>query len=215
MTTLGILSERIKRLYLGGNPSDDASIDRREIDRLVITSLNQRLKMEHVSMNLVAGDLVPPHAVIATYEDVPVTPYAKNASYSVATLPAQPISLPRNMGIWRITQSGGILTEIVPVRTSELAQIHYDDTTNMKYILQDVLAYEPMGRDKILFYADDTVIGATVDIQLLVVDPSVIGEYDVLPMPADMEMDIIKEVLSILGARMQVEDTTNDNVDEP
>lgn len=215
MTTLGILSERIERLYKGGNPSDDSSLDRREIDRLVISVINQRLKMEHVSMNMVAGDLVPPFAMIATYEGVAVTPYAKDAAYCVATLPAQPIALPRNMGIWRVMQTGGIMTEVIPVRTSELAQLHYDDTTNIKYILQDQLAYEPLGRDKILFYADDTVVGATVDIQLLVVDPSVIGEYDVLPLPPDMEMDVIKEVLTILGARTRFEDTTNDNVDTP
>jgi hypothetical protein len=39
-----------------------------------------------------------------------------------------------------------------------------------------------------------------VIVRLVVVDPETIGEYDLLPIPADMEENVIMKVLDILKA---------------
>ena len=53
-------------------------------------------------------------------------------------------------------------------------------------------------------------ITSDMKIQLLVVDPEQLGEYDLLPIPADMEFEVIASVLAILQPQRQ-SDETNDN----
>jgi len=47
-------------------------------------------------------------------------------------------------------------------------------------------------------------------IKLVILDISTLGDFDLLPMPADYSDQVIKNVLSILGVVPPVEDVTND-----
>jgi hypothetical protein len=49
-----------------------------------------------------------------------------------------------------------------------------------------------------------------MQIQLLVVDPEQLGEYDLLPIPADMEFEVITSVLQIIQPQ-RASDESNDN----
>lgn len=65
------------------------------------------------------------------------------------------------------------------------------------------IGYEAHGKD-IIFTSDITVLGINyVQARLIVADVSTLGDFDLLPIPADMEIDIIKEVLGLLMARGQ------------
>ena len=51
----------------------------------------------------------------------------------------------------------------------------------------------------------------TKKLKLLIVDPTVIGEYDYLALPADLEEGVIKECLTILGALPKQVDKVSDS----
>lgn len=102
MTTLGKITEQIFRLYNGGDASSDQEIGKKEIELLVLQAVNKLLKVETLQVNYALGDSFPPHTAIASYDNVAVT--ALNDDFCKATLPAQPLSLPRGMGLWSITK---------------------------------------------------------------------------------------------------------------
>lgn len=72
--------------------------------------------------------------------------------------------------------------------------------TGMKdVLLSNVIPYELRSNTEILFYSSRTDVGATVNIKLLVADPDKVSSTDTLPVGSDQEMQIIQEVLQILG----------------
>jgi hypothetical protein len=50
-----------------------------------------------------------------------------------------------------------------------------------------------------------------VRIQLLIVDPTIQGEYDYLQIPVEMEEAVVKEVLTLIGALPKVVDKVSDS----
>lgn len=218
MTTLGALTERIMRLYKP-EMSDDADLEQREVELLVIDSLNALLKMTRMKENMYESDFMPPHALIATYENIPVVEYTAQTTYSTLTLPAYPISLPRDMGIWRIYQKGNVFQQFIPVQSGMLEFYIKNKTTSIEQLLGsgDLIAYELLDRDTVIFYADNQKVGGvagTVNVQLLIVDPSNMTEYDNLPAPADMQESIVIRVMEILRGRNPQRDVVNDDNDQ-
>lgn len=220
MTTLGKISEQIFRLYAGGNPSSDQEISRKEIEYLVLQVVNKLLKIETLQVNYAMGDSFPPHAAIANFENISVT--SLNDDFSKLTLPAQPISLPKNMGVWNITKrvetssgSGVYIDDIenpfVPVQSGQLgllASVGHTDIKNV--LLSNVIPYEVRSNNEVIFYCSQTDVGSSVNLQLLVSDPAKISSTDTLPVGSDQEMTIIQEVLTLLGASPQVTDEVAD-----
>ncbi len=52
---------------------------------------------------------------------------------------------------------------------------------------------------EIVFYASQTDVGSSVNIKLLVADPDKVSSTDTLPLGSDQEMQVIQEVLQLLG----------------
>ena len=209
MTTLGKITEQIFRLYNGGDASSDQEIGKKEIELLVLQAVNKLLKVETLQVNNALGDSFPPHTAIASYDNVAVT--ALNDDFCKATLPAQPLSLPRGMGLWSITKrveattgSGVYIDDFeapfIPMVSGQIGIISGIGHTGMKdVLLSNVIPYELRSNTEILFYSSRTDVGATVNIKLLVADPDKVSSTDTLPVGSDQEMQIIQEVLQILG----------------
>lgn len=209
MTTLGKITEQIFRLYNGGDASSDQEIGKKEIELLVLQAVNKLLKVETLQVNYALGDSFPPHTAIASYDNVAVT--ALNDDFCKATLPAQPLSLPRGMGLWSITKrveattgSGVYIDDFeapfIPMVSGQIGIISGIGHTGMKdVLLSNVIPYELRSNTEILFYSSRTDVGATVNIKLLVADPDKVSSTDTLPVGSDQEMQIIQEVLQILG----------------
>lgn len=364
MTYLKKISEQIIRIYNAGNPSSDKEFEQREVYLLIQQVLNRLLKTEHVNIHLPLNEYVPPHAVIATYEDVEVTgtgsaqpkltctpfdvvgfssewqteggldwttaggdpwvlnlqdaelevtpvsnfgstiytisltgfalPQGKTASdlktfiedcedgsliefegdeininkflaqgvsnvettatsleftynpaatsaansvilsevnathgllpasqttYAVkigninccdtevdstnikasVTLPAQPINLPRGMGVWRVYDPVVANDPFIPLASGQLGIVQSITHTNTASQLGGLTAYEYFSNNKLLFNKTIAEMPEKVNIQLLVVDPEQVGEFDMLPIPADMEDIVIRDVLQLMG----------------
>lgn len=209
MTTLGKITEQIFRLYNGGDASSDQEIQKKEIELLVLQAVNRLLKIETLQVNYALGDSFPPHTAIASYDSISVT--ALNDDFCKATLPAQPLSLPRGMGLWSITKrvetssgSGVYIDDFeapfIPMVSGQIGILAGVGHTAMKdVLLSNVIPYELRTNAEIIFYASQTDVGSSVNIKLLVADPDKVSSTDTLPLGSDQEMQVIQEVLQLLG----------------
>jgi hypothetical protein len=208
MTTIGKITEQIFRLYSGGNPSDDAEITKSEIKILVGQSINKLLKAEHLGINRKDGDYFPPHAMISTYSVGTISAY--ETTKARVKLPVYPISLPKNMGVWSVAPSGDADQQYIPIQSGQ----------NTLLSSQDVLQYLD---NQVGYYVDGLYLIFTKNItaspfnvselkvRLLTVDATVLGDFDYVALPADMEDVVIKDVLQLLGAIPKVVDKVSDS----
>jgi hypothetical protein len=204
MITKGKITDQILRLYTGGSPNDEKEISRGDINLLVGQVINRLLKLEHASVNMGSGDMYPPHTLITQYK-ISLSGFTNvdgSMTDKFAKLPVMPISLPRNMGVWSVSMSG---TEFIPLQSGQETMISSQD--QLQY-LENQIGYYVEG-DVVRFTKDPS--GSFINIKLLIIDPTVLGEYDYLAIPAEMEEAVVKEVLTLLGALPKVVDKASDS----
>ena len=114
------------------------------------------------------------------------------------TLPAQPIALPRGMGIWHIGDYRDVDSAYIPMQAGEHAILKGVSHTGLNSALGRLTAYEWYGNNTIYFNKTAGQMPPKVLVRLVVVDPNTLGEYDLLPIPADMEEPVVVRVLEIL-----------------
>lgn len=100
-STKQILAEQVLNLLKGGNPGAASTIKLFDIKKAVEQQINQLLKAQQFSVNMPSGETIPDGLTILTYDSVPVERY-KNI-LSRAKLPAMPVMLPRNMGVFHVS----------------------------------------------------------------------------------------------------------------
>jgi len=210
MTTIGKITEQIYRAYNGGNPSDDAEITKEDIKLLVGQSINKFLKSEYFNVNRkMDGDYFPPHAMISTYEITSGLAVYETSKARVK-LPVFPISLPRNMGVWSVSPVGDSDQQYIPLQSGQYTLLSSQDI--LQYLDNQVGYY--VDGQYIIFTSNITASPFNVSqlkVRLLTVDATVLDDYDYIPIPADMEDIVIKDVLQFLGVVPKVVDKVTDS----
>ena len=206
MATKRRIAEQILRIAQGGDPAGASNMKLPEVMLLVEQSLNELLKIERFK-NIAEGDRYPVDLMIATYDNVAVTTYKDT---SKCTLPAIPIALSRGRGVWQISKTDSPSEPFIPIQPGQWALIK-----NQRILgeLSGIIGYEVNGKEAIF---TQNLPGQGIDevmIKLLVVDFSQLSETDLLPIPADMELQVIKNVLELLGV-YQREDNIVNGVDD-
>lgn len=191
-TTKFRLAEECQRVLAGGNVGSALKFHINELMISVCQVANQLLKMEYMQTNLPMGEMIPGGASIATYEDLPAFKY-KNVS--AITLPAQPMRLPLNMGYWSIYPSVNPSAEFIPLQNGQAGLILTEPLVSQ---LGGGIGYEPFGT-LIQFNKDITIPNQVVNItaRLVVLDFSLYDNYTPLPLSADHEWAIKKEVIAL------------------
>lgn len=192
MTTIKKIAEEVLRM-LRGNPVISARVHINDAKLLIQQVANQLLKADHFSVNMPAGETVPNNCMIFSYDAVPVQVYKTTKSKS--KLPSIPISLPRNMGVLHISTTTAIDEPFVPIPTSMYGIVKPQD---MLGDLSGLIGYEVVGSDVI--YTKNLVgMGiSTVYMRLVGVDISTLTDYDILPLSADMEAQVVQTVYNML-----------------
>lgn len=192
MTTKKKISEQIQRI-LRGNPVISARVHINDIMLLVEQVANQLLKTEHFSVNMPAGDTVPNNCMIFSYDAVPVEVYKTSKSRS--RLPSIPVSLPRNMGVLHISTTTAIDEPFIPIPTSMYGVVKPQD---MLGDLSGLIGYEVIGSEVV--YTKNLVAMNinTVYMRLVGTNLSLLTDYDILPVSADMEAQIVQMVYNML-----------------
>lgn len=192
MTTKKKISEQIQRI-LKGNPVISARVHINDIMLLVEQVANQLLKAEHFSVNMPAGDTVPNNCMIFSYDAVPVEVYKTSKSRS--KLPSIPVSLPRNMGVLHISKTDAIDEPFIPIPTSMYGIVKPQD---MLGDLSGLIGYEVVGSE-VIYTKNLLGMGiSSVYMRLVGTNLSLLTDYDILPVSADMEAQIVQMVYNML-----------------
>ena len=196
-TTKSLLSEQIQRLYARfldkENPGD--VIDTREINLIMNQSINKVLKLQ-VADSFKAGLVDVPKCNLLEYTCAVTADAGNNRSY--ITLPAIPLTLPMDMGIWSIAAATGAMTPYIPIPAQDVLVFQ---GANLSY-LEGKVGYYVQGKrvyftKNITLTANGTV--TSVIVNLLVMDFSQIGDNDVLPISPEVESAIIDDVLQTIS----------------
>lgn len=204
MTTLGKISEQIKLLAVGHYQTGQG-MHLEEIQLLVSQVINRLFKIEKVQEISGMGDFSPSGLLIATYDKQPVYEYKDR---SAVKLPVYPINLPMGMGIWYVAPTNDIDNFFPPMVPGQAGLMKPVKLLNN---FENRIPYEPAG-DEIIFMKNLLAIETPVTevlIRMLVSDVRTMDEYDPLPIPADMEEQVIENVLKLMGVRKPTEKENN------
>jgi len=197
MTTKSLLSEQIQRIYARFIDKENLSdvVDTREINLLMNQSINKVLKLQ-VADSFKAGLVDVPKCNLLEYTCAVTADAGNNRSY--ITLPAIPLTLPMDMGIWSIAAATGAMTPYIPIPAQDVLVFQ---GANLSY-LEGKIGYYLQGKrvyftKNITLTANGTVTSVVVN--LLVMDFSQIGDNDVLPISPEVESAIIDDVLQTIS----------------
>ena len=198
MTTKRKLTEQIQRIYARFLDKENVSdvIDLRELMLLVEQSINKVLKLQ-VSESFNAGEIEVPRCSIIEY-NCSVTADPSN-SRAYITLPAIPLTLPLDMGVWSIAAVNNPFSPYIPIPSQDILVFGtMASGTNLSY-LEGQVGYYVQGK-KVYFNKNITTESngsiSTVVVNLLVSDFSQFGENDVLPISPEVESTVISDVLT-------------------
>ena len=193
-----LLNEQIRRLYSRGVDREDISprLDKREIKLLITQEINQLIKAEIANIGEV------PDTVLGTYSVAVTNP---SGCLFQSELPAFPVNLPKNMGIYRVYPDGCPWKPFVPIKSGDFDIAQGTPTET----LEGLTGYYQDGKN-ICFTKDP---GTPVVLKLVVNDPSNMSDTDILPIPAEMETLVITAVINKLteGQKSQYELNNNQN----
>ncbi len=199
MATIYSISQNVQKLLEGSDPASSTKIAMEEMKRYVIQVVNSMLKTQHFTVTMAGGENIPDGLVLAEYDGIAVETY-KNVSR--CTLPVMPISLPINMGIWHVSKTDDIINGFIPFQPGQLQMI------GEEHLISDILgqiSYEPRGKylifNKDITAGDEETVIDEVYLLLVVKDLSLYGDWDLLPISADSEVDVIKQTFELLSAQ--------------
>lgn len=194
MSTKYRLAEQIHRMLAGSDPSAGSRWDIREIILLVGQVINSRLKLSHFQEQMAAGETIPNGVILAKYTGINASSFSEGRSK--ITLPATPINLPRNMGIYHVGPENNPSCGYIPLLTGQYGQVK--TLVGMSDMLGQI-SYEPWNNELVLSKEVDPVIDHVL--LLAIKDIEALDEWEVLPIPSDMESGVIEEVVQRLSQR--------------
>lgn len=196
--TIARLAEEIVKFLNGGFIQTATNVSLNEAKIAIGQVCNQLLKVEHLTVNMKLGEMIPNGSMLGWYENISVS---SSNGKSKCQLPIKPIKLPRNMGVFGIypkfyTNSNYELDkEFIPLQMGQggllqsqlmindlLGQVGYEVRGGEVWFTKDLLALYP-----------EIKIG----MQLAILDISQYGDYDILPILPEMEMQIKQEVIKL------------------
>ena len=202
VVTIQRLAEQIMNLIEGGDLGAASSIGYNELKISIGQIINAQLKTEYFSTNLKMGEVIDNGTVLGLYENIEVI---SSNGKSQCTLPIKPRKLPRNMGVWAIypkyTTSSNYEydKEFIPLQMGQGGLIKSQPMIND---LLGQVGYECFG-DKIYFTKDIKQLfpDVVVAMRLAIMDIAEYGDYDMLPVPPELEWSIVQEVYKLYSSQ--------------
>lgn len=190
-TTKYKIAEQCVRIFNGGEIPVATKLKINEAKLAVEQVLNKMLKMEYLNTNIPMAEMIPNGAAIATYEGIEVVQYGTK---SKSTLPAMPLKLPRGIGVYQIFDPANLDCPFIPLEMGQQCLLSSQPLINN---LLEQTGYEWYGMD--IIYTKDLTQPTPIEVtmRLVVLDISQYTDWDILPIPAEMEWDVIGEVLKL------------------
>lgn len=209
MTTKYKIAEQVLLKLYGGAIDISNPVQIQDVIEAVNQEVNTMLKMQHLSVTLPAGQTIPENLMVATYDNVAVTSFGGKKAKAI--LPAMPISLPRNMGVYEVSDDEYFSNLFIPLQAG---QANLVSSQPMISTLLGQTGYEVYGNS--LIFTTDITVGGTekVYIRLIILDISKYEDYDMLPIPSDYE-GVIVDTLFKKFAPVQIAEKIVDSTNEP
>ena len=215
VVTIYRLAEQAVKLIEGGNRAVGSSVTFNEVKIACGNVINQLLKTEYFTINAKMAEAIPNGTCLGLYEDIDVVSYNGK---SKATLPIKPIKLPRNMGIWAIYPKYDPLgiyeldKEFIPLQMGQGALINSQPLINN---LLGQVGYENFGLD-VIFTKDLKTLFPNIKLamRLAIMDISLYGDWDVLPILPEQEWQVINEVYKLYSTQVVPDKLVDPTVDE-
>lgn len=210
------LAEQIQKLVIGGFVPVGSDLTETEIYEGINQVVNAMLKAEHFTVNGQMGETIPNGSIITEYR-LQVENCGINKSRVI--LPAMPIKLPRNMGIFQVM---GEDVEGFPDPNQVFIPCQMGEGNMLRSqrpILSDLGgqgSYEPRGM-QLTFNKDLTASGSDpvyVYVNLVLMDISDYEEWDTLPLLPEMEDEIIRRLRERFGIHQTIADKLVDDSDK-
>lgn len=192
VVTIGRLAEEILKIISGGDIPLASGVTLNELKVSIGQVCNSLLFVDYIKINGKTGETIPNGSVLGYYPGIVVEKW-KNKSR--AKLPVKPIKLPRDMGVWAVWPSDYPDREIIPLQMGQWSLLQSQPLIND---LLGQIGRETYG-DYIVFTKDLTIPNetVTVDIRLVIMDISLYGDYDPLPILPEMEWQIKQQVVAL------------------
>jgi hypothetical protein len=183
-TTKRKISEQVQRIYARyvDRENIEPVLYKEEVMLLVEQSINTVLQADTMAGKRINRCDVPQSSLVK---------YSITVTDGVATLPAFPLNLEYDMGVWEIVDPTSPLVLYIPV-PMQMAKIMQGTVVSA---LEQQIGFYRYG-DKIHFLSTPA---SPLDLYLLVSDLSQLQDNDPLPLAADQEYKVIVNVLQALG----------------
>jgi hypothetical protein len=194
MSSIRSISEQVSLLYSRDKDryNHQTSLSWREAKHLVVQAANEIMGLKTVNLAERGIDPNIVAAMTAVYRRRPVLKRTVNGSdqYYIQ-LPAIPLSLPMDAGLYSIRPSNSLTGSIFILPTSMfdiINELGDEEVNNTCYAVP---------QEKEAFFTKDP--GASqVDVTLVVLNADKFGDTDLLPVNPEIEMEIIRRSLSLL-----------------
>jgi uncharacterized protein YkuJ len=197
MSTIFGIVESVRSLQEGGDTPNASKFEQNEVKIAVIQVINSLIKSQHLTEEMAGGEQIPDGTVLGEYDNVAVESYK---GVSRATLPAMPVKMSYNIGIFHVSRTDDIVNGFIPFQAGQMQMISGEP------LISDVLGqifYEPRG--KYIVFGRDITVGDSetaineVYMLLAVKDISLYSDWEMLPISADMESAVIQGTFEYLS----------------
>ena len=214
VVTIYRISEEIAKVVNGGKIGAAATVNIPRVKIVVGQLINAMLKVEYFTINAKMGETIPNGTVLGLYEGLEV--FTSNGK-SQCNLPIKPIKLPRNMGVWAVYPKYELNGnydydgEFIPLQMGQGALIKSQPLFND---LLGQIGYENFG-DRLAFTKDIKSLfpDVVLAMRLAIMDISQYGDYDMLPLLPEQEIDIKNQAIKFFMQETvpdMLVDTTSD-----
>lgn len=182
------LAEQVMFRLQSGIPDTVNKIEIEDVIAAIGQKVNSMLKLQTFTETFQMGDTIPNNLMIATYNDIPIT---SSGTRCTATLPIQPISLPRNMGVYMVDRYDDFRCPFIPIQAGLYALLKCQPG------ISDLLGqcgYELFGNELWMTKNLTTENVSEIHVRLLVLDMASYDDYTGLPLPQDYADKIIEDV---------------------
>ena len=135
-----VLAELIERQYYGGDVSDDAGLERIDFIEHVYAAYAYLVQLNYYNNIKMTGDRGLSNQYIKTYTNVPVV-YNEEQDLYYSELPASPITLPNNIGVYMISKMQSPNKPFSPIGIGELFLYSGLPTTQYSFDNENVYYY--------------------------------------------------------------------------
>lgn len=215
VVTLYRLAEQAISLLEGGDQKASSSISFGEIKIACGQVINGLLKVDYFNVNEKIGETIPNGSVLGWYEGIEVV---SSNGKSKATLPIKPLKLPRDMGVWAVypkyTTNGNyeLDNEFIPLQMGQAGLLKSQPMINdlLGQVGRETFGMQLNFTKDIKSMYPDIVLG----MWLAIMDISLYGDYDPLPILPEQEWAVIQEVVKMYSSQPSADKVVDGTVAE-